>query len=89
MPALFTQQLLMNYQKLDAALAMALNDVSDPEDSSLVVFIHTEPLADPGAAAVLANLGVSAVYTFAKCHFPVVRGTLGTVFEPVATIAFD
>ncbi len=61
MPALFTQQLLMNYQKLDAALAMALNDVSDPEDSSLVVFIHTEPLADPGAAAVLANLGVSAV----------------------------
>jgi hypothetical protein len=49
----------MNYQKLDPALAIALNDVPNPEESSLVVFIHTEPVVDADAAAVLSNLGVS------------------------------
>lgn len=49
----------MNYQKLDAALAMALNDVPNPETSSLDVFIHTQPVLNAEAVAVLANLGVS------------------------------
>ncbi len=51
----------MNYQKLDAALATVLNDVQDPETPSLAVFIHTEPVLDPIAIAVLENLGVSGV----------------------------
>ncbi|RUR86697.1 hypothetical protein ACF3DV_14150 [Chlorogloeopsis fritschii PCC 9212] len=52
----------MNYQKLDAALAMALNQVHDPEERSLVVFIHTERLTEGSAAiAVLENLGVSDI----------------------------
>jgi hypothetical protein len=49
----------MNYQKLDAALAMALNDVESLAESSLVVFIHTEPIPDAAAVAFLESLGVS------------------------------
>lgn len=51
----------MNYQKLDAALAMALNDVSDPQQPSLAVFIHTEPVLDSAATAVLENSGINGV----------------------------
>ncbi|MEH2013444.1 hypothetical protein [Nostoc sp.] len=51
----------MNYQKLDAALATALNDVQDSEETSLGVFIHTEPILDSAATAVLESLGVSGV----------------------------
>ncbi|MDZ8109162.1 MAG: hypothetical protein RM338_26540 [Nostoc sp. DedQUE12a] len=51
----------MNYQKLDAALATALNDVQDSEKPSLGVFIHTEPTLDSNATAVLENFGVSGV----------------------------
>ncbi|MCC5641740.1 hypothetical protein LC607_01945 [Nostoc sp. CHAB 5824] len=51
----------MNYQKLDAALATALNDVQDPQDISLGVFIHTEPILNSAATAVLEGLGVSGV----------------------------
>jgi hypothetical protein len=51
----------MNYQKLDAALATALNDVQSLEDSNLGVFIHTEPILDSAATAVLERLGVSGV----------------------------
>lgn len=51
----------MNYQKLDTALAMALNEVQDPEERSLSVFIHTKPVADGGETAFLRNLGVSGV----------------------------
>ncbi len=52
----------MNYQKLDAALAIALNEVQDPEERSLVVFIHTETVADTSnATAVLESLGVSGI----------------------------
>lgn len=53
----------MNYQKLDAALATALNEVQNPETPSLTVFIHTEPVLDSTATAVLENLGVSGVTT--------------------------
>lgn len=51
----------MNYQKLDAALATALNDVQNPEEPSLAVFIHTEPSLGSAATAVLDSLGVSGV----------------------------
>jgi hypothetical protein len=52
----------MNYKKLDAALAMALNQVQDPDERSLVVFIHTQPEADTSnAAAILKSLGVSGI----------------------------
>lgn len=51
----------MNYQKLDAALAMALNDVPDPQQPSLAVFIHTEPVLDSAATAVLENSGINGV----------------------------
>lgn len=51
----------MNYQKLDTALAMALNEVQDPEERNLSVFIHTQPVADAGETAFLTNLGVSGV----------------------------
>ena len=51
----------MNYQKLDAALATALNDVQSLEEPNLGVFIHTEPILDSGATAVLERLGVSGV----------------------------
>lgn len=51
----------MNYQKLDAALAMALNDVQNPEERNLVVFIHTEPVPDATAAAFLEKLGVMSL----------------------------
>ncbi|MCC5651611.1 hypothetical protein LC609_17615 [Nostoc sp. XA013] len=51
----------MNYQKLDAALTTALNDVQSLEESNLGVFIHTEPILDSAATAVLERLGVSGV----------------------------
>jgi hypothetical protein len=50
----------MNYQKLGAALAMALNDVQDPATPSLTIFIHTEAISDT-AIAVLQSFGVSDV----------------------------
>ncbi|MCC5637696.1 hypothetical protein LC593_17990 [Nostoc sp. CHAB 5844] len=50
----------MNYQKLGAALAIALNDVQDPATPSLTVFIHTEPISD-AAIAVLQSFDVSGV----------------------------
>ncbi|MEH2009790.1 hypothetical protein, partial [Nostoc sp.] len=51
----------MNYQKLDAALATALNDVQDSDETSLAVFIHTESVLNSTATAVLESLGVSGV----------------------------
>ncbi|BAZ66502.1 MAG: hypothetical protein KME28_21700 [Pelatocladus maniniholoensis HA4357-MV3] len=50
----------MNYKKLDAALAMTLNQVQNPDERSLVVFIHTQPGTDiSNAAAILKNLVIS------------------------------
>ncbi|MEA5564076.1 hypothetical protein [Anabaena sp. UHCC 0399] len=51
----------MNYQKLDASLVLALDEVLDPELASLVVFIYTETNLDSTAIAVLENLGVSGI----------------------------
>ncbi|MBD2486561.1 hypothetical protein [Aulosira sp. FACHB-615] len=50
----------MNYQKLGAALSIALNDVQDSTTPSLTVFIHTEPITDE-AIAVLQSVGVNDV----------------------------
>lgn len=51
----------MNYQKLDASLAMALNDVLEPETPNLVVFIHTHSPLKPDAIAILENVGTSNI----------------------------
>ncbi len=52
----------MNYKKLDAALAMTLNQVQDPDEHSLVVFVHTQPGTDTSnATTILKNLGVSGI----------------------------
>ncbi|AFY49658.1 hypothetical protein Nos7524_3884 [Nostoc sp. PCC 7524] len=51
----------MNYQKLDASLVVALDDVADADLASLVVFIYTDTNLDSGATAMLARLGVSDV----------------------------
>ncbi|MBD2770852.1 hypothetical protein [Iningainema tapete] len=51
----------MNYQKLDAALAMAMNDVENPEERNLTVFIHTKDAKSVQEAEFLTNLGVSGV----------------------------
>ena len=51
----------MNYQKLDTALATALNDVQNSEKPSLTVFIHTEPILNSAATAVLESFGVNGV----------------------------
>lgn len=37
---------------------MALNEVQDSEEQSLVVFIHTEPVPDAKATTFLESLGV-------------------------------
>lgn len=51
----------MNYQKLDAALAMALNKVQDPQEPSFVIFIHTQPILESAAKNFLINLGISKI----------------------------
>lgn len=51
----------MNYQKLDAGLAMIIDQVENPEEPSLVVFIHTHSPLDADAIATLENLGVKDV----------------------------
>ena len=51
----------MNYQKLDAPLVMALNDVESLDECNLVVFIHTDPVPDHNATALLEKLGVSNI----------------------------
>ncbi len=51
----------MNYQKLDAALAMAVNDVKNSQEPSLVVFVRTNQPLDDSALTFLQNLGVKGV----------------------------
>jgi hypothetical protein len=59
LPAFFTKELFMNYQKLDPALAMALNNVQAPEAQSLEVFIDTESILEPTATTVLESFGIN------------------------------
>ena len=52
----------MNYQKLDSALAVALNDVNNSQEPGLKVFIHTKNDATyTETTTVLENLGVADV----------------------------
>ncbi len=51
----------MDYQKMDAALAAALDDVRDPEERVLSVFIHTAHAPVDAEAAFLEDLGVGGV----------------------------
>jgi hypothetical protein len=51
----------MNYQKLDATLAMALKDVLEPETPNLVVFIHIQTPLEADAIARLEALGISNI----------------------------
>ena len=51
----------MNYQKLDAALAMALNQVQNPYECSFVIFIHTQPVLESAAKNFLIDLGISKI----------------------------
>ncbi|MGH7997967.1 MAG: hypothetical protein ACREPR_00655 [Brasilonema sp.] len=52
----------MNYQKLDTALAVALNDVNNSQEPSLKVFIHTKMNSTyTDKTAILENLGVADV----------------------------
>jgi hypothetical protein len=49
----------MNYRKVDAALAAALDEVQDPEEQALSVFIHTDHALDSGEVEFLEGLGVT------------------------------
>ena len=51
----------MNYQKLDAALAMALNQTQNSQERSFVIFIHTQPVLESEAKNFLINLGISEI----------------------------
>jgi hypothetical protein len=51
----------MDYRKIDAALAAALDEVRDPEERSLSVFIHTAQTPGQAEAAFLEGLGVSGI----------------------------
>jgi hypothetical protein len=51
----------MNYKKLDAALAMAVNQVENPQVPSFVVFIRTNLPLDNTALAFLESLGIKGV----------------------------
>ncbi|MEH2067809.1 MAG: hypothetical protein V7K47_06525 [Nostoc sp.] len=51
----------MNYQKLDAPLTVALNNVQDLEKPNLAVFIYTEPVSDPVVTSFFTSLGVNGM----------------------------
>lgn len=51
----------MDYRKIDAALAAALDEVRDPEERSLAVFIHTMHTPGRPEAAFLEGLGVRGI----------------------------
>ncbi|GAB4533624.1 MAG: hypothetical protein Kow0063_15840 [Anaerolineae bacterium] len=51
----------MDYRKVDAALAAALDEVQDPEEPTLSVFIHTAYAPQDAEVAFLKDLGVRGV----------------------------
>jgi hypothetical protein len=51
----------MDYRKLDAALAAALDEVENPEEPALAVFIHTAHTLSTTEAKFLEGLGVSGI----------------------------
>jgi hypothetical protein len=54
------KEAIMNYRKLDAALATALQQPPAPHERALSVFIHTERPPAPGEAEILESNGVRA-----------------------------
>jgi len=48
----------MNYRKLDTRLAAALEEMQNPEEPALAVFIHIAPAPDSSAATFLKDIGV-------------------------------
>jgi hypothetical protein len=51
----------MNYQKLDSALAIALNEVENPEEPIFVVFVHTNSSLDADKITFLESFGITGV----------------------------
>jgi hypothetical protein len=51
----------MNYRKLDASLAMTVNQVSDPQEANLVIFIHTQQPLNEDASVFLQRLGINNI----------------------------
>jgi hypothetical protein len=51
----------MDYRKIDAALAVALEDIEDAEEPACTVFIHTAYAPGTDEAAFLTRLGVNGV----------------------------
>jgi hypothetical protein len=51
----------MNYRKLDARLAAALDEMKNPEEPALAVFIHMVQAPDSSAATFLKEIGVKVV----------------------------
>ncbi|MDZ7361842.1 MAG: hypothetical protein ONB46_14115 [candidate division KSB1 bacterium] len=48
----------MNYRKLDAKLAAVLDEMEDPEEAALSVFIYMASRPDPAASTFLKKIGV-------------------------------
>jgi hypothetical protein len=48
----------MNYRKLDTRLAAALDEMKNPEEPALAVFIHMAQAPDSSAATFLKDIGV-------------------------------
>lgn len=48
----------MDYRKIDAALAIALEDIKDPEEPTLVVFVYIEKVPSSDESAFLGKMGV-------------------------------
>lgn len=51
----------MDYKKLDASLAMAIDEVDSSSEPTLLVFIHTNQQLDARAVAFLESLGIKDV----------------------------
>lgn len=51
----------MNFQKLDALLAVALTEVADPDERAFPVFISTLHAPKPDEAIILKAFGVPGV----------------------------
>jgi hypothetical protein len=48
----------MNYRKLDAKLAAVLEEMENPEEAALSVFIYMAPRPDATASTFLKEIGV-------------------------------
>lgn len=58
----------MNYQKLDASLAAALDEAADPDAHAFSVFIHTHAPPGPEEVATLERLGAGRVEADRAIH---------------------